>query len=127
MAIIWDIPVPMTTYRTGADVVKFRPVPRRTEAHCLPASTVTGNILRSHEAGASNGSCLGCCVVGSNPYTSIVRFASSGSKPSGYRQHSEVTTCGKYKSNLCVWVSFKSKITTGCLIHLNMAMTTQKC
>jgi len=42
MAIIWDIPVPMTTYRTGADVVKFRPVPKRREAHCLPASTVRG-------------------------------------------------------------------------------------
>jgi hypothetical protein len=57
----------------------------------------------SQEAGASNDSCLCCCVVGSNPNTFIVRLASSGSKPSW----SEVSTCGKYKSKFCVfgWVS----------------------
>jgi hypothetical protein len=42
MAIIWDIPVPMTTYRTGADVVNFRHVSKPREAHGLPASSVRG-------------------------------------------------------------------------------------
>lgn len=61
----------------------------------------------SQEAGASNDSWFGCCVVGSNPNTFIVRLASSGSKPSGYSQQSEVSTCGKYKSKFCGfgWVS----------------------
>jgi hypothetical protein len=85
-------------------------VSKVTGGRTLPASTVRG--VRSHRAGASNDSCLGCCAEGSNPITSLVRLASSGSKPSGYSQQNEVSSCGKYMSNLCVWVSFKSKITT---------------
>lgn len=127
MAIIWDIPLLMTTYRTGGGCCKVPTRPQAGRSALFASKHSEGSRLRSHKAGASNSSCLGCCVVGSNPYTSLVRFASSGSKPSGYRQHSEVSTSGKYKSNLCVWVSFKSKITTRCLIHLNMAMPTQEC
>ena len=60
MAIVWDSPVPMTTYRTGADALKFRAVLKRREAQCLPASTVRG---------------VDCAVTKREPQTIVVLVA----------------------------------------------------
>lgn len=66
-ASIWDIPVLMTTYRTEGEGGGFRHVSKVTGAHGFSHHRER---RRSHIAGASNDSRLGCCTEDSNPITS---------------------------------------------------------
>lgn len=62
----------------GEDII-FETSPNRGESSVCQRLQRGEKATYSHEVGASNDSCFGCCLVGSNPSTFIVRLASSGS------------------------------------------------